>query len=155
MGNDYIEQKPHRFRVTIPSDDVSAIEWLQCQKNVSMSLRMLIRQAIEDRGMRDYFATGSGEIVQRPRRGRKPASEEMSEDAVEVPVTPVSGSMPMHAVAPEPVMKAEPVVNVTPEPVVVQPATIQTQAEPNKGNTHDAQAAAQARLARMRGIMNK
>lgn len=155
MGNDYTEQKPHRFRVTIPNDDVSAIEWLQCQKNVSMSLRMLIRQAIEDRGMRDYFATGSGEIVQRPRRGRKPASEETSEDVMETPVTPVSASTPMRAVVPEPATKAEPAVSVTPaKPVVVQPATPQMQAEPNKVNAYDAQAA-EARLARMRGIMNK
>lgn len=154
MGNDYTEQKPHRFRVTIPSDDVSAIEWLQCQKNVSMSLRMLIRQAIEDRGMRDYFATGSGEIVQRPRRGRKPASEETSENVMEIPVMSVSASTPTRAVAPEHAMKTEPAVNITPEPVVAQPATPQAQAEPNKVNTYDAQAA-EARLARMRGIMNK
>lgn len=75
MGNDFDKRDPRRFRVTVPADDESVIEWLDCQHSVSMSLRMLVRAAIEAYGMRDYFATESGEITQRPKRGR-PARDE-------------------------------------------------------------------------------
>ena len=70
MGNDFNTCEPRRFRVTVPADDAAVIQWLDCQHSVSMSLRMLVRAAIEEKGMRDYFATESGEITQRPKRGR-------------------------------------------------------------------------------------
>ena len=70
MGNDFNACEPRRFRVTVPADDAAVIQWLDCQHSVSMSLRMLVRAAIEEKGMRDYFATESGEITQRPKRGR-------------------------------------------------------------------------------------
>lgn len=61
-----------RIRLSIPRDDVAAVEWLEKQYTPSMSIRMLIRDAIEKYGMRDFFATDKDEIRQLPRRGRPP-----------------------------------------------------------------------------------
>lgn len=89
MGNDFDKRDPRRFRVTVPADDESVIEWLDCQHSVSMSLRMLVRAAIEAYGMRDYFATESGEITQRPKRGRPARDESVQQQTVQVPQTDV------------------------------------------------------------------
>lgn len=95
--NDY-----KRYRVSIPLDDASAIEWAQKQHCFSISIRQLIRAAIEVNGMRDYFASGEGEITQKPKRGRPPkVAEEAAEVAEEVP---------------------EPVENTPAAPVAVKPA---------------------------------
>lgn len=83
MGNDFDKRDPRRFRVTVPADDESVIEWLDCQHSVSMSLRMLVRAAIEAYGMRDYFATESGEITQRPKRGRPVRDESVQQQTVQ------------------------------------------------------------------------
>ena len=64
--------KVSRIRITIPNDDKVALEWLSCQYSPSISIRMLIREAIERDGMRDFFATDEGEVVKLPRRGRPP-----------------------------------------------------------------------------------
>lgn len=85
MGNDFDKRDPRRFRVTVPADDESVIEWLDCQHSVSMSLRMLVRAAIEAYGMRDYFATESGEITQRPKRGRPARDESIQQQTVQAP----------------------------------------------------------------------
>lgn len=91
--NDY-----KRYRVSIPLDDASAIEWAQKQHCFSISIRQLIRAAIEVNGMRDYFASGEGEITQKPKRGRPPKVAEMAEEVVpevqEVSVTPTAPSAP-------------------------------------------------------------
>lgn len=87
MGNDFDKRDPRRFRVTVPADDESVIEWLDCQHSVSMSLRMLVRAAIEAYGMRDYFATESGEITQRPKRGRPARDESVQQQTVQAPQT--------------------------------------------------------------------
>lgn len=63
---------PKRYRISVPLDDESVIEWMSCQHSLSLSLRQLVKAAIEVNGMRDYFASGSGEVVQKPRRGRPP-----------------------------------------------------------------------------------
>jgi hypothetical protein len=68
MGNN----SSKRYRISVPLDDVSVIEWMSCQHSLSMSLRQLVKAAIEVNGMRDYFASDSGEVVRKPRRGRPP-----------------------------------------------------------------------------------
>lgn len=91
--NDY-----KRYRVSIPLDDASAIEWAQKQHCFSISIRQLIRAAIEVNGMRDYFASGEGEITQKPKRGRPPkvteTAEEVVEDVPEVQEVSVTPSVP-------------------------------------------------------------
>lgn len=74
---------PKRYRISVPLDDVSVIEWMSCQHSLSLSLRQLVKAAIEVNGMRDYFASDSGEVVQKPRRGRPPkALSEAYDDEV-------------------------------------------------------------------------
>lgn len=63
---------PKRYRISVPLDDMSVIEWMSCQHSPSLSIRQLVKAAIEVNGMRDYFASDSGEVVQKPRRGRPP-----------------------------------------------------------------------------------
>lgn len=92
MGNNCNTYEPRRFRVTVPADDAAVIQWLDCQHSVSMSLRMLVRAAIEEKGMRDYFATESGEITQRPKRGRPVVKDEVDAEVaspVETETEPV------------------------------------------------------------------
>ena len=61
-----------RVRLTVPVDDHAVIEWLSHQYSPSLSIRMLIRKAVEEGGMRDWFATDEGEVKRAPRRGRPP-----------------------------------------------------------------------------------
>lgn len=78
---------PKRYRISVPLDDKSVIEWMSCQHSLSLSLRQLVKAAIEVNGMRDYFASDSGEVVQKPRRGRPPKalSENYEEASVSSP----------------------------------------------------------------------
>lgn len=69
----------HRYRMNVPDDDAATIEWMAHQHSISLSLRMLIHEAIERNGMRDYFASAEGELVQLPRRGRPPRTVETVE----------------------------------------------------------------------------
>lgn len=69
----------HRYRMNVPDDDAATIEWMAHQHSISLSLRMLIHEAIERNGMRDYFASAEGELVQLPRRGRPPRAVETVE----------------------------------------------------------------------------
>lgn len=95
--NDY-----KRYRVSIPLDDASAIEWAQKQHCFSISIRQLIRAAIEVNGMRDYFASGEGEITQKPKRGRPPKVAEEAVEMAEETSEPVEvKSIPVAPVVPE------------------------------------------------------
>lgn len=66
--------KGMRLRISIPPDDKAVIAWMNAQHDRSMSIRMIIRDAIERYGMRDFFATSEGEIQQRNTPGPKPNS---------------------------------------------------------------------------------
>lgn len=129
MGNDFDKRDPRRFRVTVPADDESVIEWLDCQHSVSMSLRMLVRAAIEAYGMRDYFATESGEITQRPKRGRPARDESVQQQTVQTVQAPqVDADKPAKRPV-EPVEEAfveDIPVEETPKPV----STKRVQAQP-------------------------
>ena len=47
----------HRIRVLVPDDDAAVIAWLNEQLSVSLSVRMLIRDAVRATGVKDYFST--------------------------------------------------------------------------------------------------
>ena len=119
--NDY-----KRYRVSIPLDDASAIEWAQKQHCFSISIRQLIRAAIEVNGMRDYFASGEGEITQKPKRGRPPKVTEMTEEVAEE-VVEAAEEVP------------EPVENTPVAPIAPKPAS----------------ESVQDRIARMQGLLNQ
>ncbi len=62
---------PHRLRITVPASDTSVLRWLEVQESPSISLRMLVRAAIERDGYTDMLTRP---VDQLPRRGR-PAAE--------------------------------------------------------------------------------
>ena len=84
MGSNY-KGDPRRFRVTVPADDEAVSEWIEHQHHLSMSLRMLIRKAIAEGGMRDFFATESGEIRQKAKPGPKPKDDDAQAPAAPMP----------------------------------------------------------------------
>jgi hypothetical protein len=123
MGNN----SSKRYRISVPLDDVSVIEWMSCQHSLSMSLRQLVKAAIEVNGMRDYFASDSGEVVRKPRRGRPPkVLTETYED---------------EEVFAEPVHEAHVTVS---EPVRMNPV-----------RTDSVDSDASDRIRRMQGLLNK
>jgi hypothetical protein len=136
MGNDFNTCEPRRFRVTVPADDAAVIQWLDCQHSVSMSLRMLVRAAIEEKGMRDYFATESGEITQRPKRGRPVAKDEAATEVA----SPVET---------EP---AVPVVEKAQTPAATRPAPKPVQAA--EADAGENKASSASSLARLQGFVN-
>lgn len=140
MGNDFSVREPRRFRVTVPVDDAAVIQWLDCQHSVSMSLRMLVRAAIEEKGMRDYFATESGEIMQKPKRGRPVVKDEV-----------VTETAPSVAVQTEPVA---PVVAKakTPTPVATRPEPKPVQA--TESDTGENKASSASSLDVLKGFVN-
>ena len=140
MGNDFSTREPRRFRVTVPADDVAVIQWLDCQHSVSMSLRMLVRAAIEEKGMRDYFATESGEITQRPKRGRPVVKDEVATETA----SPVE-------------VKTEPAVPVvatkkTSTPAATRPEPKQVQA--TESDAGESKTSSDDALARLQGFVN-
>lgn len=84
----------HRFRVSVPSADQPVLAWLAAQDNVSVSLRLLVREAIERDGYCDVLTRP---VTQQPRRGRPPgsggaASPELTDLSAAPPVPPVLAS---------------------------------------------------------------
>lgn len=68
---------PKRVRVSVPAADVSTLEWLKRQNDMSASIRALIRESIEREGYVDVY---NRPLVQRPRIGRPPSSGSVSND---------------------------------------------------------------------------
>ena len=58
-----------RKRVSVPRADVSTLEWMDAQENISFSVRALIHDYIEHEGYSDPTARP---VTQLPRRGRPP-----------------------------------------------------------------------------------
>lgn len=61
--------EPRRIRFTVPAMDVSSLEWLDAQDDPSVSLRLLIHEAIEREG---YVDVMNKPVERQPRRGRPP-----------------------------------------------------------------------------------
>lgn len=57
MGRKPIEG--YRYRLTVPNADQDVINWIKCQDNVSVSLRVLIQEAVGRYGMKDVFCNRS------------------------------------------------------------------------------------------------
>lgn len=60
---------PLRPRLTVPLADVSVVEWIEAQENLSVSFRLLVRDWIRRNGMTD---PACHPVAQLPRRGRPP-----------------------------------------------------------------------------------
>ncbi|MER6520043.1 hypothetical protein ABT246_24715 [Streptomyces sp. NPDC001553] len=61
--------EPRKVRWTVPAADTSVIEWLNEQADISQSIRLLVREAIQRDGYIDVFYKP---VDQLPRRGRPP-----------------------------------------------------------------------------------
>lgn len=70
-------EPPRKVRWTVPGADVSVIEWLDAQENVSQSLRLLIRESIQRDGFIDVVYKP---VEQLPRKGRPAGSGLDQED---------------------------------------------------------------------------
>lgn len=110
-----------RFRLSVPTDDDVVLAWCTAQHNLSMSLRMLVREYNRKHGCADVFSTGGAESIVRPAAAVKAvrnARREAEQKAKEV-VTPEVVTQ----VVPEPVVEIPPVQEIVSEPgPVVHPA---------------------------------
>lgn len=62
-----------RYRLSVPDADTSVHEWLAAQINASASLRMLIREDIQQNGYTDVTCRN---VEQGPKRGRPTLAEQ-------------------------------------------------------------------------------
>lgn len=72
------KDSPRRLRWSVPRADVSSNDWLDMQEDISVSLRLLIRESIERNGFVDVM---NRPVEQLPRRGRPPQNQSY-DDAV-------------------------------------------------------------------------
>lgn len=80
--------KKCRVRFTVPEGDNEVIKWLKSQDNASISLRMLIRDAINQIGYSDYFMASKpvktenrASVLQKPAPKKEaPIKKEVSEE---------------------------------------------------------------------------
>lgn len=101
---------------------------------------MLVRAAIEEKGMRDYFATESGEITQKPKRGRPVVKDEVD---VEV-ASPVE-------------TETEPVVPAVEEAKVPTPVATRPEPKPvqtTETNAGESKASGTSSLDVLKGFVN-
>lgn len=92
-----------RYRFSVPEDDVSVVQWLKNQNNISSSLRTLVRDAIRSTGMQDVTCVP---VEQYAKRGRPSNAELLAREAEK------------HEPEPETVVETE-VQETIPEPVEI------------------------------------
>lgn len=68
-----VKPQTQRFRVNVPAADEAVLEWMASQYNHSLSVRILIREAIERHG---YIDIMNRPVAQLPKRGRPTGSED-------------------------------------------------------------------------------
>lgn len=112
-----------RFRLSVPTDDDVVLAWCAVQHNLSMSLRMLVREYNRKHGCADVFSTGGAESIVRPaaavkavrnarREAEQKAKEEVKPEIIEsVMAEPVVETPPVQVPVPEP----EPLVYQAPQ----------------------------------------
>ena len=69
---------PARFRFSVPTADISVLEWIECQDNLSFSLRQLIHESIQRKGMQDVTCEDNLKKINRGRPSK--TAEEDSYD---------------------------------------------------------------------------
>ena len=63
-----------RFRISVPTDDISVIEWLRRQENISFSLRVLIKDSIAQHGYMDVTCLADPSMGKPRGPGRPPGN---------------------------------------------------------------------------------
>ena len=107
-----------RFRLSVPTDDDVVLAWCAAQHNLSMSLRMLVREYNRKHGCADVFSTGGAESIVRPaaavkavRNARREAEQKAKEEVKPEIIAPVMA---------EPVVETPPIQVSEPKPVAYQ-----------------------------------
>jgi hypothetical protein len=80
-----------RFRWTVPPADESVLRWVELQDNVSLSLRLLVREFIAREG---YVDPMNRPVEHQPRRDRSPVASDQSRHGADDPIQlePASGT---------------------------------------------------------------
>lgn len=88
-----------RYRFSVPQKDVSVVEWIQNQSNVSQSIRELIKNQIKKTGYDDVTCQEVHKLgpVGRPASPKKSVESETAEQTMVVP----SESKPVVQVQPQ------------------------------------------------------
>lgn len=68
-----------RQRISIPESDISVLEWINNQSNVSFSIRMMIKEYIEKYGYSDITCR---KVDKQLKRGRPPKMDNNTEDNI-------------------------------------------------------------------------
>lgn len=79
-----------RYRFSVPQKDVSVVEWIQNQSNVSQSIRELIKNQIKKTGYDDVTCQEVHKLgpVGRPASPKKSVESETAEQTMFVPSEP-------------------------------------------------------------------
>lgn len=79
-----------RYRFSVPQKDVSVVEWIQNQSNVSQSIRELIKNQIKKTGYDDVTCQEVHKLgpVGRPASPKKSVESETAEQTMVVPSEP-------------------------------------------------------------------
>lgn len=64
-----------RFRLTVPAGDVTVLEWIEKQYNVSQSIRQLIREFVREHGLIDATCIAVEQEPPRQRAPQEPAKQ--------------------------------------------------------------------------------
>lgn len=125
-----------RYRLNVPPQDTSVLEWLKAQAHLSISLRLLIKEDIVRNGYTDVTCRS---VEQQPKRGRPSAvdTDRRQSEMQEPPARrghPTRGKAAKSApVSQSPSVAEEPeVVQTTVAPSPVQSAVVVKQPEPVK-----------------------
>lgn len=52
-----MRKKYYRKTLSVPEDDEQVLAFVECQNNISLSLRALIKDYIDKEGIKDYFSS--------------------------------------------------------------------------------------------------
>lgn len=101
-----------RFRFSVPSDDISVIQWLGNQHSISNSVRALIRDAIRSTGLQDVTCMP---VEPYAKRGRPSNAEKMAREQAHMDDGQMTGNT--FESVPEPVQEPVRAPERKPEPV--------------------------------------
>lgn len=131
-----------RYRFNIPDGDESTLKWCDAQVNLSMSLRHLIRTAIERDGYIDAMCTP---VAQLPKVGRPAGSKNKTENMLQETVQPDISVMHevSQAVPDEPAFTDAPQAEPVRQEIPAQPAAVSQPAPPVRVQTPPVQSVPQ------------
>lgn len=122
-----------RFRFSVPSDDISVIQWLGNQHSISNSVRALIRDAIRSTGLQDVTCMP---VEPYAKRGRPSNAEKMAREQAQMVDGQTTGntfervSEPIQESVREPERKSEPVRERPAEPAPAPKIVKQVSSKP-------------------------